>query len=197
MTLDSPPYLIVPGLGNSGPGHWQSHWQAELPRARRLEQAEWERPRLADWLPRAIAAIEAVPGAVLVAHSLGCVLTAHVAAARPDLDIAGALLVAPADVEQRGRAPDFLADFAPVPRDALPFPAIVVASRNDPYMDFGRACDWAGRWGARVVDAGPAGHINVASGHGAWAAGRALLAELAPPRRRAGAAARLAAGVPA
>ena len=35
-----PPILIVPGLYNSGPDHWQSHWERELPNAQRVEQQE-------------------------------------------------------------------------------------------------------------------------------------------------------------
>ena len=36
--------LIVPGVNNSGPDHWQSLWQARLPRALRAEQENWEWP---------------------------------------------------------------------------------------------------------------------------------------------------------
>ncbi|MGO7423684.1 alpha/beta hydrolase, partial [Rhizobium ruizarguesonis] len=30
--------LIFPGYTNSGPGHWQSRWEAKLSTARRVEQ---------------------------------------------------------------------------------------------------------------------------------------------------------------
>lgn len=175
-------FLILPGYGNSGPGHWQSLWQEALG-CDRVALPDWDHPRLARWLPAAIEAIEARPGVILIAHSLGCVLTAHVAAARPDLDIGGALLVAPADVESRRHTPEKLGDFAPLPREPLPFPTIVVGSRDDPHMDFPVAAGLAADWRARLVDAGAAGHINVASGHGAWAEGRALLAGLAGGHR--------------
>lgn len=173
--MTASPYLILPGLGNSGPAHWQSLWQAELG-CERLELPDWDAPRLSRWLYLAIEAIEQRPGVVLIAHSLGCILVAHVAAARPDLDIGGALLVAPADVDSRRHTPDRLADFAPLPRVALPFPAVLVASRNDPHMDFAVAENLAADWGARLIDAGEVGHINVASGHGDWPEGRGLLA---------------------
>ena len=42
MTLQArdatPPILIVPGLYNSGPDHWQSHWERDLPGAVRVER---------------------------------------------------------------------------------------------------------------------------------------------------------------
>ncbi|RJF88969.1 alpha/beta hydrolase [Oleomonas cavernae] len=182
MSDGSHSFLILPGLGNSGPDHWQSVWEAELPRARRIDLGLWDRPVGEAWVERAAAAIEDNPGAVLIGHSLGAVLVTLVAAARPDLDIGGALLVAPADVESSARTPDFLRAFAPIPDQPLPFPAVVVASRNDPYMNFARARDLAGAWGADLVDAGPAGHINVASGYGPWPEGRRLLGRLTPRR---------------
>ena len=69
---DTPPILIIPGLQNSGVGHWQSHWQASLPNAHRVEQADWERPTLGEWIESLVHAVRAHPGAILVGHSLGC-----------------------------------------------------------------------------------------------------------------------------
>jgi predicted alpha/beta hydrolase family esterase len=34
--------LIVPGLGGSGPDHWQTRWEQKLSTARRVEQSDWE-----------------------------------------------------------------------------------------------------------------------------------------------------------
>jgi diadenosine tetraphosphate (Ap4A) HIT family hydrolase len=69
-------------------------------------------------------------------------------------------------------------DFAPLPRARLPFPSILVASRDDPYADFARAQELAALWGARFVDAGAQGHLNADSKLGTWREGRALLKEL-------------------
>jgi hypothetical protein len=113
---------------------------------------------------------------VLAAHSLACVLVAHLALRSVTARrVAGALLVAPADIEARRSGLAELASFAPIPRGRLPFPAIVVASRNDPYMTFERAASLADGWGADLVDLGAAGHINVASGHGPWPYGHELV----------------------
>ena len=60
----------------------------------------------------------------------------------------------------------------------LPFPAIVIASDDDPYVSLERAREYARAWGAEFVLLERAGHINVASGHGPWAEGYELLARL-------------------
>lgn len=172
------PLLIVPGLHDSAPGHWQRLWLDALPGAVKVEQADWSRPTLAEWVGELIAAVRAHPGAVLVGHSLGCAAIAHVAQLRGARGIAGALLVAPAEVNRSGPAGHLLSGFGPMPLARLPFPATVVASRDDPYVSFERSQLFARSWGAGFVDAGEAGHINVASGHGQWPEGRAILAEL-------------------
>jgi hypothetical protein len=168
--------LIVPGFGGSGPDHWQSRWQARLSSARRVEQDDWGSGERARWVGRLVDEVaKSVRPAVLVAHSNGAVVAAH-AAARLRGKVAGAFLVAPPDWER----PDLIAglehDFAPMPRDALPFPSVVVASRNDPYCAFERASAFARAWGSELADAGEAGHINVDSGHGPWPEGTLRLA---------------------
>ena len=181
--LDDFPVLIVPGLHDSGEAHWQSHWQRALPNAERVGQTDWARPDLGAWMERLVQAIERRPGALLVAHSLGCALAAHLPRG-PRLDIAGALLVAPADVDHPGPTGRLFESFAPMPRRRLAFPTTVVASRTDPYMSYAAAERLAQDWGATFVDLGAAGHVNVESGHGPWPGGLPLLRLLA---RRAGA----------
>lgn len=178
MPAPASPVLILPGLHDSGPQHWQTLWMRGRPDYRRVEQADWKGPRCADWVANLDAAVSAAgPAAVLVAHSAGCALVAHWAAAhrRP---IRGALLVAPSDVE----APSYPAEptgFAPMPLGRLPFATTVVASTDDPYVSLDRARLFAARWGARLVEIGATGHINAASGLGAWPAGLDLLDEVA------------------
>jgi predicted alpha/beta hydrolase family esterase len=69
-------------------------------------------------------------------------------------------------------------DFSPAPRQPLPFPTILVASRNDPYASFDTASGLAEAWGSQLVDVGRAGHINAESGLGIWEQGVALLETL-------------------
>ena len=69
------------------------------------------------------------------------------------------------------RLPEIDDAFAPLPRDPLPFPALFIASRSDPYHDYEASEELAYAWGARIADAGHAGHINAESGHGPWPEG--------------------------
>jgi predicted alpha/beta hydrolase family esterase len=172
------PVLIVPGLGGSGPDHWQTHLERSLPTAARVEQDDWDRPDLTSWTERLAHAVDKRPRAILVAHSLGCPLVAHLAARRPDLSIAAALLVAPADVNSARHTPSQTRSFSPIPLAPLPFRSIVVASSNDPFIEINRARELASAWGADFVDAGSRGHINVASGFGRWLEGERMVASL-------------------
>ena len=104
-SVEAASILIVPGLGGSGSEHWQSRWQRSYPPANRVEQADWNKPVRADWLSRLAQALRNAPGAILVGHSLGCALIAQLACRHPDLSIGGALLVAPADVDDGDRTP--------------------------------------------------------------------------------------------
>ncbi|PZF81168.1 RBBP9/YdeN family alpha/beta hydrolase [Jiangella anatolica] len=168
-------YVIVPGINGSGPEHWQSHWEAALgSRAVRIAPASWDEPDASDWR-RAVGAAEP-RASVLVAHSLGCLAAASwlVRAGAGDRPL-GAFLVAPPD-RDGPRFPAAAATFT-APASPLPVPAVVVASSDDPYSDLDRAAGLARTWGATFVGVGPRGHLNDASGVGAWAAGRALLAE--------------------
>lgn len=178
--MNKPPaILLLPGWQNSGPEHWQSHWQ-RLYGDQRVEQHDWLRPLRGDWTARLQDAVLAADAPVLlVAHSLGCVLAAWWAAHSPlaATRVQGALLVAPGDVERADVAPQ-LAGWAPLARQKLPFAATLVASSNDPYCRLERAQQLAQDWGAGWVNAGACGHINADSGLGAWPEGRALLQAL-------------------
>ena len=61
--------------------------------------------------------------------------------------------------------------FKAIPRDPLPFPSIFVASSNDPFSTMEQSADLSLAWGSDLVEAGDAGHINAASGHGPWPEG--------------------------
>ena len=172
------PVLMLPGYGDSGPQHWQSRWEAADATCRRVVQRDFTHPELAEWretLDAAVAACARPP--ILVAHSLGCALVAHWAPSAGRA-VAGALLVAPADADMVALIDDAVTSFAPVPLTPLPFPTIVVASTDDPYVTLDRAETFARAWGSRVVTLRGAGHINAESGYGEWPEGRRLLDEL-------------------
>lgn len=169
-----PTIVIVPGWQDSGPGHWQSLWAGRLPGVLRVVQGDWLAPKRKDWVDALSRLIEESPTpVVLVAHSLGCITVAHLPPALHSR-IAGALLVAPADPERRAA----LYDFAPVPHARLPYRSILVASSNDPFCPVRLAGAYARAWGSELVRLQDAGHINVASGHGEWPLGLALLQSL-------------------
>ncbi len=180
-------YLLLPGWGGSGPEHWQTRWETELPAARRVEVNDWFRPTHEDWIgaiERAIATADEPP--VVIAHSLGCIALAHWAEltrGRATGQLAGALLVAPPDVElppstQRAS----LHVFAPVPRATLPFPSHVVASDDDPYASVATSRSLAAAWGSGLTVLRRAGHINAASNLGSWQTGRNILQRLVDDR---------------
>ncbi len=173
--------LILPGLQSSGPEHWQSYWERHDPTCQRVEQAEWDAPRCADWVSRLDTVVTGTAGdVVLVGHSSACAMVAHwAAAALPDTvrRVRGALLVAPSDPEG-ANFPQGPSGFAPMPMSLLPFRSTVVASENDAYVSLEQAQSYAGAWGSDFVNAGTAGHLNSASGLGDWPSGRALLERL-------------------
>lgn len=170
--------LTLSGLWNSGPDHWQTHWERKHPAYVRVPHRDHNNPARDEWVDELDAAIAASEGPpILVAHSLGCQLVVQWARSGSPLHIAGALLVAPSDTE----APSYPVPangFAPVPLARLPFPSIVVASADDAYVSPARARQFADAWGSRLVEIGNAGHINGESKLGDWPAGQALLDEL-------------------
>jgi len=176
-----PLFLTVPGLGNSGPDHWQTLWEQDSDDFQRVELGLWNAPHRTLWVNKLNLAIRATSRpVVLVAHSLGCLAVAWWAKyERPQegAPVIGALLVAPPEVDAHPLDPRLL-PFAPAPMGQLPFRSILVGSRNDPYMKFHRARRLASFWGSSFVDAGAAGHINAESRLGKWHFGKRLLDRL-------------------
>jgi predicted alpha/beta hydrolase family esterase len=164
--------LIIPGWTGSGPDHWQSRWERNLSTARRVEQANWDEPVKDEWVARIIAAVDrATRPVVLVAHSCGVAAVVHAAPQLAVRGVAGAYLVAPADLEGADTWPARHGGFNPMPMAPLPFPSVLVASSDDPHCSLERAAAFARAWGADFAPAGAAGHINTASGHGPWPEG--------------------------
>lgn len=181
--LDDPQIAIlnVPGLNNSGPAHWQTRWERSHYAIRRADLGLWDNPRRNQWVTALDRAIrDAGRPVVLVAHSLGCLAVAWWAVLEGQSrgwPVAGALMVAPPDLEVLGDV-RLAGDFNPRPRILLPFPTIVVASRDDPWATMGVQRDMAREWGAHFVDAGEQGHLNAESGLVDWQEGKLLLTRL-------------------
>lgn len=169
--------LLIPGLGGSGPDHWQSRWASKLSTAQVVEQADWHNPSLTAWTQRIIDAVEQAQRPVLlVAHSLGVPAVIHAAPKLKAGAVRGAFLVAPPSETGAAKLPKVDPAFAPFPRDPLPFPSLVVASRNDHHGSYNEIEELGFAWGSHCLDAGEAGHINSESGHGPWPEGLMSLA---------------------
>ncbi len=166
--------FTVPGLYNSGPQHWQTHWENEYGFIR-IEQKDWETPACDDWLQAIDAVVNQQPlnEVVLIGHSLACCTIVRWAEKYRRL-VKGVLLVAPSDVE----APSYprgTTGFSPMPKFKLPFPSIIIASTNDEYVTMERAKEFGGNWGSEFINAGDLGHINSTSDLGTWNFGYSIL----------------------
>lgn len=180
--------LIVPGLRDPSPEHWQTLLEAELRAQGRPVVCVPPMGREAIACADRVAAIEeaaqSVDGPlVLVAHSAGCIMVAHWAQGSRRA-VQGALLAAPPDFERPMPAgyPTMeqldAAGWLPVPRQRLPFRSIVAASQNDPLAAHERCVELAQAWGSELVDLGAVGHLNPASGYGPWPAALDLVQRL-------------------
>lgn len=181
----TPTVLIVPGLRDHVPEHWQTLLEQTLPKAVSVPPLEHDILSCAARVAALDQALAKIDGPViLVAHSAGVMITVHWAQ-RHKRPIQGALLATPPDFERRlpdgYPTLDALAGngWLPCPRLPLPFPSIVAASRNDPLAQFERVVEMAADWGSRFVDLGDVGHLNPAAGYGPWPGAQTLIRELA------------------
>ncbi|MEV0033398.1 alpha/beta fold hydrolase [Nocardia sp. NPDC050793] len=179
-----PTVVIVPGLRDHVPEHWQTLLAARLDKVRTvppLERDGLSRSARVTALDAVLADIEGP--VVLVAHSAGVMITVHWAQ-QPTRPVQGALLATPPDFEtplpQGYPTPEELAagGWHPIPWRRLPFPSIVAASTTDPLASYRRVAGMAEAWGSRLADLGDVGHLNPASGYGYWPRAEELLREL-------------------
>ena len=185
--------LVIPGLHDSGPTHWQSWLQRGCPHSVRVQQDDWSVPDLQRWADRIGETLAAQSPArwIAVAHSFGCLalmrhLATRSAGPEPALGVCSALLVAPADPDKFGVAPL-------LSTHRLGIDNVLIASETDPWMSFGKAAGWARHWGSTLINLGDAGHINVDSGHGALPVAMAVVRQMTDRTRRAETSARDAA----
>lgn len=164
--------LIVPGWTNAQPDHWQSRWERNLKTARRIEQADWETPRLTDWVARIVETVHATTRpCVIVAHGCGVIAVATAAPQLAHTSLKGLFLVAPVDLAGHEIWPATDGGFAALPMQRLPVVAKVVGSSTDPYCSVEQTQAIGAIWGADVSIIANAGHLNIASGHGPWPEG--------------------------
>jgi len=172
--------FILPGLNNSGPEHWQTHWENDYGFTR-IQQHNWDYPVAGNWLQTIEKTLSAYnyTDIVLIGHSLAC-CTIVKWAQQYQHTIKAALLVAPSDTEAASYPPG-TTGFTPMPVFTLPFKSMVIASSNDAYVTLQRSTHFATSWGSKLINAGPLGHINAASGIGHWPQGYSFLQQLINP----------------
>lgn len=175
--------LIIPGLNGSDEGHWQWHWQKERPDCLTVQQADWKTPFVDCWVAKVETELEAAGEAYIVAHSLGCLVVAKLAAHPAARRIKAALLVAPCDPKLTEDLHPGMIDFGQAPVGAPRCPSLIVGSLNDLYMPIDELTQLGQSWSLPVHNLGLAGHINIASGYGRWAGGCRLLDQLASVAR--------------
>ena len=150
--------------------HWQARWQGRLSTARQVEPAD--RRRLESWVAAVQAAVSAATRPlVLVAHGLGVLVVVKAAPGFPPDRVKGAFLVAPPTGAWLEAARDIDPGFRQTSTEPLPFPSVLVASRNGSTSDFAQTEELSYDWGAAFVDAGEAGRLDAQSGHGPWPEG--------------------------
>ncbi|MFE2185853.1 RBBP9/YdeN family alpha/beta hydrolase [Streptomyces sp. NPDC059455] len=181
----SPAVVIVPGLRDHVPDHWQTILAGRLGDDARtvppLESGRLSRDAQVAALERVLSDIDGP--VVLIAHSAGVLTTVHWAR-QHQRPVRGALLAAPPDFEtplpEGYPTPEALREngWTPTPRTPLPFPSIVAASTNDPLATFESVTGLARAWGGHLVDLGPVGHLNPAAGYGAWPRAEEFIREL-------------------
>ena len=181
-----PTVLIVPGLRDAMPGHWQTLLAQRLPDARSVPPMGRQDLNCQARVRAIEQAVDAIDGPVqLVAHSGGCIMVAHWAQTSGQCHrVHSALMATPADFETPMPpgypSLDELAKggWLPVPRQRLPFRSLVAASRNDPLGRMTRIAELATQWGSECLDLGAVGHLNPASGYGDWPLAVTLLEKL-------------------
>ena len=164
--------VLLPGIGGSDAEHWQTAWERDSPELHRFSPASWDEPDFEDWsaaLDRAIAG----ETAILVAHSLGCLLAVRWAQEHP-ARVAGVFLVAAPD-PAGPLFPPQAASFAAGLDAQVVVPAVLITSDDDPYSSPEHAATIARTWRIPIVSVGNRGHLNSASGIGSWSEGRNLL----------------------
>jgi predicted alpha/beta hydrolase family esterase len=177
-------FVFLAGIGNSEPEHWQRLWYEDLSRNDRalwVEHADWNRVSRGHWVTELDSAIDRVGSErqlIVVAHSLGCLLAAEWMDENPEANVLGALFVAPPDLKSPAAPTEVFGFRDPLKVGPLGHHGVVVASEDDPYATLDYARQVAAKWGAKIVEVGKRGHINVASGLGRWPEGRQLLTDL-------------------
>ena len=165
--------VIVPGVGGSNQNHWQSWLENQLSHSTRVQQTNWDKPILKQWVKELIKVLEATDDQIqIVAHSFGCLTSLAALNEAPELaqKIKKLILVAPANPKRfgaNGFAADSIGDYqAYFYGLKVLVPTTMLISEDDPWFAFDEVNALAAAWKIKPINLGKVGHINVASGFG-------------------------------
>lgn len=174
----APLTLLLPDLDCGGPAYWQRRWADTRFDCRTVDLGRTHCPDRNTMVTRLDQALRGADApVVLVGHGVGALTVAAWAglmSCESEVAVVGALLIAPGDPAAAGADPR-LRTFAPLPSTVFSFPALVVASENDPAIAPDRAFSLARQWGAGFARFGACGHFTAADGLGWWPEGEELL----------------------
>lgn len=169
-------YLIIHGLGGSGPDHWQT-WLARELKQRNHHVcyptfSNFDSPNKTVWLEELSESMKEIPESnhlTVITHSLGCILWLHYARSHNRRIAKQVILVAPpspAIILPEAKS------FFPVPLEENHLKRtakeiLFVHSSNDPYCSTTDSKNYV-NLGLPSITIPNAGHINPKSGHGKW-----------------------------
>jgi predicted alpha/beta hydrolase family esterase len=169
-------FLLIHGLGGSGPQHWQSWLYTQL-KERNCDVyyptfSNFDAPDKDVWLQELRTVMEQIPTEnelTVLAHSLGCFLWLHHASTTLGRSVQRVILVAPP-------SPTVVipeaSSFYPVPLHESNLlkaanQTTFVLSTNDPYCNVDDIPHFL-RMNTTVIAFPKMGHINTESGYGPW-----------------------------
>ncbi|NRD76255.1 alpha/beta fold hydrolase [Bacillus sp. BRMEA1] len=169
-------FLILHGLGGSGPDHWQTWLANEL--AERNHHVIYpvfpnvDSPDKQVWIEELSTVMKTIPEnqpLTVITHSLGCLLWLHFTSIQNNRIAEHVIMVAPPSPQNVIEAAN---SFFPVPlkNNNLTRTAdetLFVHSSNDPYCSLTDAKYYM-NIGVPSIVFPNMGHINVESGHGRW-----------------------------
>ncbi|MEG0486981.1 MAG: alpha/beta hydrolase [Acinetobacter sp.] len=165
--------VIVPGVGGSNQNHWQSWLENQLAHSTRVQQKNWDKPILKQWVKELIKVLEATDDQIqIVAHSFGCLTSLAALNDAPELaqKVKRLILVAPANPKRfgaNGFATDSIGDYQRYFYGLkTSVPTTMLISEDDPWFAFDEVNALASAWNIKPINLGKVGHINVASGFG-------------------------------
>ena len=171
-------FLILHGLGGSGPEHWQSWLNQKLLAAGEKvfypTLPEYDEPTKKVWIQTLEDTVNKITSdnITVVAHSLGCILWLHFALQKGkeiNNRINRVILVAPPSPYLKH---EFINRFFPLPIKGketiqLNYSILQIQSTNDPYCSITDS-QFFRDLGIKQLFVADKGHINIDSGFGKW-----------------------------